>query len=784
MSVATPQERSKHAGMQIDLISVLLVEDNPADARLIREVVREVEGSQIVLTHVDTLAAALTRLNEGRFDLVMLDLSLPDAEGLQTLVRTHQSAPAVPIVVLTGLDDEDLAMRAVREGAQDYLVKGQVNGYLLVRAMRYATERKRAIEALQRSEEYFRSIIENALDVITVLDSDGRVRYGSPSFERTLGYPQGNLNDTDMFALVHPDDRALLREKLDAGTQHPGATMSFEMRLAHRTGSWRVFESTGRSFAPESAVAGFVLNARDITERKRAGEQLRHANETLRAVIEASPLAIYTLNPEGIVLNWNGAAERMFGHSEQEAVGRSLPIVPPEEWVPFVTRLEHTCAGRLAAGQELAVRHKDGSLMDVSIWNSLMRDPAGEVTGIVEAVADNSERKRLEEQFRHAQKMEAVGRLAGGVAHDFNNLLTVITGYCQMMLDGLDPQTAMAADLQQVLKAADRATALTRQLLAFSRRQMVQPKVIEADSLVREMVPIVKRVGGENVQLEVVTCAPGTRIRVDPGNLEQVVLNLVANGRDAMPNGGAIRIETRTVDMEPGSSHPSFLPAEYFVLEVTDHGIGMTEETISHLFEPFFTTKERGRGTGLGLSTSYGIVKQNQGEILVRSRPGAGSTFSIYLPTVTQEVDAAPAATRVASQYRGSETVLLAEDEAGVRQVLVDMLRAQGYNVLAAAGGEEALNMLMNAGAAIDLLVTDVVMPGMTGNELADAIRAKHPGFPVLFLSGYADTGIVREGVIAPDANFLQKPFTPEDLARKVRAVLDGRSRRNPPDPL
>jgi two-component system, cell cycle sensor histidine kinase and response regulator CckA len=679
----------------------------------------------------------------------------------------------VPIVVLTGTDDEDLAMRAVREGAQDYLVKGQVTGPLLVRAVRYATERKRAVVALQRSEEYFRSIIENALDIVAVLDPDGRVRYRSPSFEKTLGYPQGSLSGTDIFDVVHPDDQPDLREMLQSGVRHPGAVSSFEIRLLQRTGAWRVFECIGRSFEPDSAVGGFVLNGRDITERKRAGEQVRQANETLRAVIEASPLAIYTLSPGGTVLSWNGAAERMFGYSEREVIGRMLPIVAADTRDAFLARIENTTSGRLAAGQEMVLRHKDGQPMDVSVWNSLMRDSAGKVTGIVEAIADNSERKRLEEQVRHAQKMEAVGRLAGGVAHDFNNLLTVITGYCQMILDGLDPSTAMAQDLEQVLKAADRATTLTRQLLAFSRRQMVQPKVLEGDTLVREMLPMVKRVAGETIHLDLKLCAPDARIRVDPGNFEQVVMNLVANARDAMPNGGTIALETRTVDMDPGSPYSSFLPVEYFVLEVTDTGTGMSEETLRHLFEPFFTTKERGRGTGLGLSTSYGIVKQNQGEILVRSRLGVGSTFTIYLPTVAEELDTLQPAQRAGKQFRGKETVLLAEDEDGVRKVVVEMLRGQGYRVLAASGGAEALKIVETSGAAIDLLVTDVVMPGMTGKELADALRARIPGFPVLFVSGYTETGIVHEGIVEPGTDFLQKPFTPDELARKVRAVLD-----------
>jgi PAS domain S-box-containing protein len=761
--------------MTLERISVLLVEDNPADARLLREAVREVEGSLIHLTHVDTLGKALARLDQERFDVVMLDLSLPDADGLQTLVRTHTRAPAVPIVVLTGLDDEDLAIRAVREGAQDYIVKGQVTSHLLVRAMRYATERKRAVEALQRSEEYYRSLIENALDIITVLDPDGRVRYGSPSFERTLGYPQSALTGANAFDLVHPEDGPRVREMLETGTRHPGATQHFEFRLRHRNGTWRVFESIGKRFEAESSVNGYVLNSRDITERKRAEEQLRQVNDTLRAVIEASPLAIYVLDPDGRVRTWNPAAEEMFGFRAHEVLNRRLAVVFAEDEHTFQRRLREAVNGHLATGVEQRARRKDGAPLDISIWNSLLKDESGAVTGIVEAVADNTERKRLEEQFRQAQKMEAVGRLAGGVAHDFNNLLTVITGYCAMLLDQLTTNDPMAADMQQILKAAERATALTRQLLAFSRRQVVQPKIVELSALVHDMQPMLRRLLGEHIELAIRTDPDPTKVRVDPGHLEQVIVNLSVNGRDAMPNGGTLTIGTRTVELQDESAQHviTLRPGEYVLLEISDNGTGMDEQTLSHLFEPFFTTKEKGRGTGLGLSTSYGIVKQNHGEILVRSAPGAGSTFTIYLPLVRGAIEAPAGREGSLASYTGSETILVAEDEDDVRTVILDMLRKQGYSVLSAPNGPAALEAAANASDDIDLLITDIVMPKMSGGELARLLRADRPRLKVLFVSGYTEGAIGRSSDLEPGTAFLHKPFTPEDLARHVRELLD-----------
>jgi two-component system, cell cycle sensor histidine kinase and response regulator CckA len=762
--------------MMFQAITVLLVEDNPGDARLMREAIREAEGSHIQLVHVDTLAKALARLDQERFDVVMLDLSLPDADGLTTLVRAHAHAPSVPIVVLTGIDDEGLAIRAVREGAQDYLVKGQVTGQLLVRAMRYATERKRAVEALQRSEEYYRSLIENALDIITVVEASGVVRYGSPSFERVLGYPQGALTGTNALALVHPEDSSHFREMLESGIRNPGATQSFECRLRHRNGTWRVIEAIGKRFEQDTAVSGLVLNSRDITERKRAEEALRQANETLRAVIETSPLAIYALDLNGHVKSWNSAAQRIFGYSEQELLHRPLPIVAVEDGEAFMQRLSDAVAGNLLVGHEARRYKRNGDPIEVSIWSAQLRDATGAVTGIVEAVADNSERKRLEEQFRQAQKMEAVGRLAGGIAHDFNNLLTVIAGYCQMLIDRIPADDPMSEDMAQILKAADRATTLTKQLLAFSRRQIFQPKVVDLRMLVGDMDHILKRLAGENIKLVTRFDPDLGLVRVDPGHLEQVIVNMAVNARDAMPDGGTLTISMSNAQIDTAFSHQHVsLPAgDYVLLEIADTGIGISEDTMSHLFEPFFTTKEKGRGTGLGLSTSYGIVKQNQGEIFVRSEVGAGSTFSIYLPvTARDEADAVEHQLPERRTYRGgAETILVAEDEDGVRTVINEMLRQQGYNVTMAPGGAEALELARTM-PKMDLLISDVIMPGMSGPELASHLRKLRPDLRVLYVSGYTDSAIADEDELDANTAFLNKPFTPDQLVSKVREVLD-----------
>ncbi|MBI1897023.1 MAG: PAS domain S-box protein [Acidobacteria bacterium] len=760
--------------MSLSQISALLVEDNPGDARLIREAVREAEGTLIRLSHADTLEQALQRVRGEHFDVVMLDLSLPDAEGLDTVVRMHAEVPAIPIVVLTGLDDEALAVRAVREGAQDYLVKGQVTSQLLVRAMRYATERKRAVEALQRSEEYFRSLIENALDIIMVVDEDGTIRFGSPSVTRVLGYEPGEFHNQNLLSLIVPEDEERVRTVLGADSD-PGGAQPFECRIRRRDGAWRVLEVIGRRF---TSGAASVLNARDVTERRHAEEQVRQANETLRAVIETSPLAIYTLDLQGNVKSWNAAAEHIFGYTAGEVIDQPLPTVFPEDQRAFRTKLEEAVAGQPLVGMEATRRRKDGSVVEVSVWSAQLRDGAGMVTGVVVVVADNTERKRLEEQFRQVQKMEAVGRLAGGVAHDFNNLLTVIAGYCQMLLDRLDPSDPLHEDMEQVLKAADRATALTKQLLAFSRKQVVQPKVVDLGALVHDMNHMLKRLVGEDIDLQVLVHEPVGKVKVDPGQIEQVIVNLVVNARDAMALGGRVTIELENaeIDREFLSRHLGLESGPYLMLAVSDTGIGIPPEIRAHLFEPFFTTKEKGRGTGLGLSTSYGVVKQSKGEIVVYSEVGRGTTFKVFLPRVEEPLDAEVIGAPERDRWRGSETVLVVEDEDGVRKVMQEMLNQQGYTVLAAAGGPEALEMVEGYVGPLDLLITDVIMPRMSGRELADRVRGLRSNVKVLFVSGYTDTVISQHGILDPGVAFLQKPFTPEQLSGKVRELLESRT--------
>ncbi len=416
---------------------------------------------------------------------------------------------------------------------------------------------------------------------------------------------------------------------------------------------------------------------------------------------------------------------------------------------------------------------KDGSKIDVSIWTAPLRDARGRISGTITIDSDITQRRVLEEQFRQSQKLEAVGRLAGGVAHDFNNLLTVIMGYVEMLILEAPDRPDLVSYAEEVQYAASRASALTAQLLAFSRRQISQPRVLDLNEVVTHSMKLLRRVIGEDIEIATHLDRQLERVKLDPIHIDQVIMNLVVNARDAMAQGGRLTIETANVMLDENYSgrHLGVTPGPYAMLAISDSGSGMSEETKSRLFEPFFTTKEAGKGTGLGLSIVYGIVKQNGGEIMVYSELGKGTTFKIYLPMSRTPAELAAAEHR-AQQMHGNETVLVCEDEAGIRKLVVAMLTKQGYRVLEADKPQDAVAMLQDQGSTIHLLLTDIVMPQINGFELAKTARELRAGIRVLYMSGYTDNHVTANWTVDPDTPFLHKPFTATTLAHKVREAL------------
>ena len=512
--------------------------------------------------------------------------------------------------------------------------------------------------------------------------------------------------------------------------------------------------------------------------RKRQEEALRASEARHRSLVERAVYGMYRSSVDGKFLDVNPALVKMLGYASPEelmTVDMAREVyVDPQQRAAVIQAYKKS--GTLDPC-ELRWKRKDGRQITVRLSGSPFNNDRGETLGFEMIAEDITERRNLEEQLRQSQKMEAVGRLAGGIAHDFNNLLTVIKGYSELILDEFTHTDPRRGEIDEISKAADRAASLTRQLLAFSRQQVLEPKILNLNSVVHNMDKLLHRLIGEDIDLFTVL-EPGLgRVKADPGQVEQVIMNLAVNARDAMPQGGKLTIETANVELDENYArdHMSVKPGSYVMIAVTDTGVGMTEKVKVRIFEPFFTTKEVGKGTGLGLSTVYGIVKQSGGYVWVYSEIGKGSSLKVYLPRVDAKAEfVSPSSTQPAR--RGSETVLLVEDEDGVRALIRQVLHKHGYDVLEARHGGEALLMCERHQSKIDLLLTDVVLEQMSGRELAERLLKVRPEMKVLYVSGYADDAIVHHGVLTAGMAFLQKPFTTEALARKVRYVLDAPS--------
>jgi two-component system cell cycle sensor histidine kinase/response regulator CckA len=626
-------------------------------------------------------------------------------------------------------------------------------------------------EARRQAEERLHALISSAPMLVFATDAAGNL---------TLGEGRGwEMAGMDAASLVGRPVREVLDQgRLVQGEEAITADQAFERLVSGATLTLvgelggRLFElwlTPARSGDGQSVIGVGV----DITRRQGAERALRDATDMFEALIEASPVAILTLDREGQVRLWNPAAERLLGWPVSEVLGRRLPVSREDE--PGL--LASLAAGQSFTGALVRRPTRDLRMIDVLLSRAPLRNPAGQIVGAVEILVDVSEQRRLEEQLVQAQKMEAVGRLAGGIAHDFNNVLAVIQGFVWITHSDLPAADPMREDLDQVLRAVDRASGLTRQLLAFSRKQVFRMQILDVNALVVEVRKMLARVIGEDIELQTRLGPDAGRVRADAGQMEQVLLNLAVNARDAMPRGGVLTVETAHVSLDEESAQQrlELKPGAYVMIAVSDTGIGMDRATLDHIFEPFFTTKEKGRGTGLGLSTAYGIVKQSGGDLTVESRPGAGSTFRIYLPrTQAQRTDVTVRIERP-NILHGSETVLVVEDEEMVRQLASQVLRRSGYVVLEAANAGEALLIGERHEGTIHLLLSDVVMPRVSGVDLARRLKQQRPAIKVLFMSGYTEEAMAQHGLLDVNFGLLEKPFTPQALLTEVRETLEHR---------
>jgi PAS domain S-box-containing protein len=752
--------------------TILIVEDDAGVAALER---RRLEKAGYAVVTAATAEEALLKLGERPIDLVLLDYRLPDdVDGLTFYTQMKASGYNLPVILVTGFSNEATVIQALRIGVRDFVAKSVEYLDYLPEAVERVLKQVQTEHKLAESEVRLASIIASATDAILVTGDDRRITLFNAAAEQMFRCPAARALHQPLSRFIPPDHSA------PPNDMEPSLE---SLTLQVRSGT-RGLRADGTEFPLEASLSRaevgrrklYTIVVRDVSERLRAEEALRHSELQFRQVWEKSLDGMRLTDAAGVIRLVNDAYCRIVGQPREELEGQPHTAVYAEDQ-------------REAQLERYRARFADRSVAphlskDVVLWNgkkahldistSFLELP-GQPPLLLSIVRDLTAQKQLEGQFQQAQKMEAIGHLAGGVAHDFNNLLTVITGFSDILRERLSPGDPAGDILLEIRKAGDRAAALTRQLLAFSRKQITAPRVLDLNVVLGEIEKMLRRLIGEDFELAISLDAELGFVRADPGHLEQVLLNLVVNARDAMPTGGRITIETRNVKLGPayGQDHANVQPGPYVLLAVTDTGHGMDEATQARIFEPFFTTKGPGKGTGLGLATVYGIVRQSGGHIRVYSEPGRGTTFKIYFPRHREPSPASPSTADFFRVPTGTETVLVAEDEGGVRTVVRQALQASGYTVLEAENGDEAVRLCRERPTPIHLLLTDVVMPKLSGRQLAEQAQAQRPEMKVLFMSGYTDDAVFRHGVLESGMAFLQKPFTPTALARKVREVLD-----------
>jgi PAS domain S-box-containing protein len=674
---------------------------------------------------------------------------------------------------------EPINLSGLRKGGNEIPVELSVSrftkndSHVFTCIIRDITEREAGRASLLR----LAAIVESSSDAIIGYALDGTVTTWNPGAERLFGYTAAEAIGRS-FTIVVPEDRASRALRILEETGREDSATRYETVRLNKNGT-RIDVSMTVSPIRDSAgkVIGASSIARDIGEQKRADENLRSSEERYRDIVENAHDIIYSHDLLGNYISINKAYEQITGYSREEALTMNLAqTVAPESLEKAREMIARKLDGESVTAYDLNIIGKDGRRIAVEVNSKLVLQDGAPV-GVLGIARDVTARKQLEDQLRHSQKMEAIGQLAGGIAHDFNNLLTAIIGYSELSMKPLRAADPLLNNLQEIKKAGDRAASLTRQLLAFSRKQVLQPKVLDLNAVVSDLETMLRRLIGEDLELSTVLDPKVGAIKVDPGQIEQIILNLAVNARDAMPRGGTLTIETKNVflDDQYAKTHVAVTPGPFVMLAVSDSGTGIDPQTRSHIFEPFFTTKEVGKGTGLGLSTVYGIVKQSGGNVLVHSEVGLGTTFKIYLPRTDESPPLSERDTGSLGFLRGTETALLVEDEEIVRKLACQVLRLYGYQVLEAVEGMGALRICKSHPAPIHLLITDVIMPGMSGRELAGRLTELRPEMQVLYMSGYTDRGKLHQGFSDIGANFIQKPFSTDVLAIKVREVLDAR---------
>ena len=746
-------------------VTVLLIDDDEQAFVMTRMLLEQATSRHFALEWIPYYEQGLAALLSGNYDVALVDYRLDTRNGVDLLRQARAQSCTKPLIMLTGDGDAATDLEAMNAGADDFLVKGEITAALLDRAIRYAVERWRDRNESDRHRAHLAAIVEGSSSAILSTTLDGIIESWNAGAERLFGYRADEVIGRSVTMLIPRHERAgvpKILAQVAAGEWVQDREATRITKLGRRV---NVTVTISPIRDASGIVTGVSALVRDVTARKLAEAELQRTTAHLRAVLSALPVAVWAVDRSEKVTLSEGRLLEKLGLQPGQAVGRSIRDF---EHPSGVETRRDAFLGRF--------RTWSTEVNGLSLESSYSPTYAanGSIDTIIGVTIDVTDRIKIEEQLRQSQKMEAMGRLAGGVAHDFNNLLTAILGFGEVMIEKLAPGEPARDDLAQILTAGHSAAALTKQLLAFSRQQTLSVQTLNVNDIAQGVEGLLHRVIGEDVELTL-TLDPALRpVRVDRGQLEQILMNLAVNARDAMPDGGRLTVETRNVDLDAAyaEKHPDSHAGPHVMIAISDTGTGMSKAVLERIFEPFFTTKPPGCGTGLGLSTVYGIVKQSGGSIWVYSEAGHGTTFKVYFP-VAADAPGAAATESAPDNVWGSETVLIVEDQLPVRMIAGTVLSRHGYSVVEAASCEEALDWVSAHPGRVDLLLTDVVMPQMSGRTLAQKLAEAGESVRVLYMSGYTDDVIVRHGVLDAGVAFLQKPFTPNGLLGKVRGVLD-----------
>jgi PAS domain S-box-containing protein len=756
-------------------LDLLIIEDVQADAELIQYELRKAKLG-FEARCIQSEEEFSRHLDENVPDAILSDFSLPQFNALAALEILRARKLRIPFVLVTGSQSEEVAVRCIKKGADDYILKESLkrlpSALLSAIAKRKAEiDREQAEQALRRSEDYFRTLIENSSDIITILNAKGNVQFQSPSIERVLGYRPEELIDRNAFDFIHPNDvQRTLAVFSGEILQHFSQT-PIEYRFRHRDGTWRHLESIGKNLLDDPSVRGIIINSRDVTERKGAEERIREQ----AALLDKATDAIMTLDLQGQITFWNSGAERLYGWRADEAVNKLQEAqLYSQENTPAVNARSRTLRDGRWKG-EIAQTKKDGSVILVESRWTLVTDRDGNPRSILIINTDITEKKKLEAHVLRAQRMESIGTLAGGIAHDLNNVLTPILMSIRVLREDL-PDTGSRRLLDTLESSAQRGANIVQQVLSFARGAEGERALFQIRHPVTEVLKIARETFPPSIIIQAEVPKDLWLIHGEPTQVHQVLMNLLVNARDAMPHGGKIKVETQNANIDESycRMQPDAQPGRYVVLTVTDTGTGIPPALITRIFEPFFTTKPVGKGTGLGLSTALGIVRSHGGFINVYSELGKGTTFKVHYPAASDDALEEKAPEAPALHEGNGELILIADDELAIREIIKVTLENHNYRVLTATDGAEAVAALAQHKDELSLVILDMAMPVMDGPAAMRALRTICPNLPLLAISGRIEYSQTLEDSPEAPVKFLAKPFTTEQLLQVLHRILQG----------